>query len=149
MQVNTKENVDLFKALKGGGPNFGMPQIYLIEKSDTNSLAPGIVTRFDIRTFPGSELWYQFVVYNASDKEAVLAASVAVEEAMRKDNRIGFFLTDTPATFTAGMIFRGGLPSPDAFKAFDSITPLVVAVPPTNGTFESCAITASLPNGPM
>jgi len=109
----------------------------------------GIVTRFDMKTFPGSELWFQFVVYSTSDKVAVMAATVKVQEAMLLDDRIGFFLTDSPGTLTAGMIYRGEKSSPTAFEAFDSITPLMVAVPPTSGTFKSCAVIASLPNGQM
>ena len=78
-----------------------------------------------------------------------MAATVETQEAMLVDDRIGFFLTDNVGTLTAGMIYRGGPSSPNVFKAFDHITPLTVAGPPTNGTFKSCAVVASSPNGRM
>jgi len=78
-----------------------------------------------------------------------MAAAVEVQKAMLLDDRIGFFLSDSPGTFVAGMIYRGSEVSPNAYKAFDNITPLLVALPPTNRTFQSCAIAASLGKGQM
>ncbi|KAK5054026.1 hypothetical protein LTR84_001988 [Exophiala bonariae] len=54
VEANAEENADLWKALKGGGFNFG------------------IVTRFDIRTMPTVELAYaqQIVSLNRSDRVA-------------------------------------------------------------------------------
>ncbi|KAL2278266.1 hypothetical protein FJTKL_14539 [Diaporthe vaccinii] len=49
VQANAAENPDLWKALKGGGNNFG------------------IVTRFDLRTYPQQPCWGGVVFYPASD----------------------------------------------------------------------------------
>jgi hypothetical protein len=63
-----------------------------------------------------------------------------------EDNRIGFFLTDNGGMFIAGMVYLGWSDSqPTAFDAFDDITPLAVAVPPTNGTMLSVAQAANVP----
>ena len=45
VNANTRSNPQLFKALKGGGNNFG------------------IVTRFDFKTFVQSQLWAGFIFY--------------------------------------------------------------------------------------
>ncbi|KAF7539900.1 hypothetical protein G7054_g1750 [Neopestalotiopsis clavispora] len=49
VQANAHENADLWKALKGGGNNFG------------------VVTRFDLRTYPQKPFWSGIVFYLASD----------------------------------------------------------------------------------
>lgn len=49
VQANATENSDLWRALKGGGNNFG------------------IVTRFDLRTYPQQPFWGGVVFYPASD----------------------------------------------------------------------------------
>ncbi|KAF1959970.1 FAD-binding domain-containing protein [Byssothecium circinans] len=116
VQVNATSHPDLFKALKGGGPNFG------------------IVTRYDLYTSFDYRLWYTMRVYNASEKDRVMKAAVEVENAMEKDDKIGFFLSVAPGTLTAGMLYRGQADFPDAFRAFDGIPVMMEAIPPTNGT---------------
>lgn len=49
VQANAHENADLWKALKGGGNNFG------------------VVTRFDLRTYPQKPFWSGIVFYLASE----------------------------------------------------------------------------------
>jgi hypothetical protein len=105
------------------------------------------VTGITVKTFPGSDLWYQVVVYNVKDVNAVMNATGQIEEAMLQDNRIGFFLSDAPGSLTAGMVYRGGPPPASAFQAFDGITPLLVAIPPTNGDFHSGALALASPHG--
>ena len=101
-------------------------------------------------TFPGSQIWFQLVNYNVSDKVAVMAATVEVQEAMLEDNRIGLFVSDNQGSFTVGTLYRGSTNPPSStFQAFDDITPLSILIPPTNGTFESCAIDLNYPNGQM
>ncbi|KAH7395894.1 hypothetical protein BKA64DRAFT_72190 [Cadophora sp. MPI-SDFR-AT-0126] len=122
VNANEHENQDLFRALKGGGPNFG------------------IVTRFDLYTYPDYKVWYTFKMYSADDTERVLKAAVEVQRAMETDDRVGFFLTCTGNSFVAGMLYLGwtDLPVP-AFKAFNEIKPMMVIVPKTNGTAGSVA----------
>lgn len=56
LQVNEASNPDLFRALKGGSNNFG------------------IVTRFDLRTFPHGAMWGGQFVYPVSSLPALLRA---------------------------------------------------------------------------
>ncbi|KAI9711712.1 MAG: hypothetical protein M1820_001856 [Bogoriella megaspora] len=117
VQASATENPDLFRALKGGGPNFG------------------IVTRFDLYTHPDYRLWYNLRVYSASESDKVFEASIEVQKAMEYDDRIGFFLVVNPSLFVAGILYRGECTSaPKVFHAFDGIEPIQMAIPPTNGT---------------
>lgn len=104
------------------------------------------MTRYDLYTHPNYQVWYTFVIYSASESAAVLAATVQVQQAMAKDSRVGFFLSVNGGVFVAGMIYLGWVNStPAAFSAFNAITPLAVAVPPTNGTAYSVSVAASTP----
>ncbi|PVH84694.1 FAD-binding domain-containing protein, partial [Cadophora sp. DSE1049] len=125
--ANEHENQDLFRALKGGGPNFG------------------IVTRFDLYTYPDYKVWYTFKMYSADDTERVMKAVVEVQKAMETDDRIGLFLTCAGNFFVAGMLHLGWTDSPvPAFKALDEITPMMVTVPEMNGTAASVATAVSM-----
>ncbi|KAI0174967.1 hypothetical protein BJ166DRAFT_606907 [Pestalotiopsis sp. NC0098] len=57
--ANADENSDLFWALKGGGPNFG------------------IVTRYDLYTYPLSATWMQIGLYSLDQAEQALEAFAA------------------------------------------------------------------------
>ena len=76
-----------------------------------------------------------------------MKAAGKVEAAMLLDNRIGFFLSDAAGSLTAGMLYRGSAPPARVFQAFAQITASVVAIPPTIGTFESCAVALASPYG--
>lgn len=78
-----------------------------------------------------------------------MEATVQVQKAMLLDDRIGFFLSESSGALTAGMIYRGQIVAPSAFEAFDNTTPFVVAIPPWNGTFYSCAVALCMPGGQM
>lgn len=56
MNANLGSHSDLFKALKGGLKNFG------------------IVTRFDLKTFPQGKLWGGFVIYPSNTSTSQLQA---------------------------------------------------------------------------
>jgi hypothetical protein len=127
INANADENRDLFTVLKGGGPNFG------------------IVTRFDLYTKPDYQVWYTFKVYSIDDVDRVTKAAVDVESNMANDDKVGFFLSVTPTALTAGMLHRGWLSArPKAFAPFDGITPLMTAIPETNGTQLSIAKVAAM-----
>lgn len=67
VQANARENSDLWKALKGGGNNFG------------------VVTRFDLRTFPQKPFWGGVVFYLASDANYPGQVEALVKEVRRPD----------------------------------------------------------------
>ena len=85
-------------------------------------------------TYSDYYLWYTLRVYNASEKDRVMKATVAVEAAMEKDDKIGFFLSVATGTFTAGLLYRDKIDFPEVFREFDAIPMLMEAIPPTNGT---------------
>ncbi|KAL9067841.1 MAG: hypothetical protein Q9157_006682 [Trypethelium eluteriae] len=115
--ANAIENPQLFRALKGGGSNFG------------------VVTKFDLYTYPDYRVWYTFKVYNASDSERVIKASERVQKAMDEDDRIGFFLVTNSAFLVAGMLYMGWPEeTPGIFRVFEDIKPMMDAVPETKGT---------------
>lgn len=92
------------------------------------------MTRFDLYSDPEYRVWYKFVVYNASDADRVIKASVEVQKAMEEDDRIGFFLVVNAGFFVAGMLYRGQTTFPAIFHAFDGIEPMMTAVPETQGS---------------
>lgn len=98
------------------------------------------MTRFDLYTRPDYRVWYTVQVYNASDSEGVMKASMKVQEAMEEDDRIGFFLSINTSFFVAGLLYMGGCTtSPSVFSIFNDIVPMATAVPETNGTQLSAA----------
>ena len=106
----------------------------------------GIVTRFDLYTYQDYKVWYTFKVYNGIDSAKVLAAAVELQFAMEADENVGFFLSVNNGGLVAGFIYLGWQDAqPDVFKIFDDIEPVVIAVPPTNGTALSVADASSNP----
>ncbi|KAI0850546.1 FAD-binding domain-containing protein [Daldinia vernicosa] len=125
-------NPDLFWALKGGGPNFG------------------IVTRFDLYTVPVRGIWYQASIYSVDQADALLEAYAKWQQ--------NEGATDLKATVGLGIgldsISLGLVYSeptgdqPSVFAPFRDIEPLMVAVPPTNGSISALtAIMASTGTG--
>ncbi|KAF8861918.1 FAD-binding domain-containing protein [Acephala macrosclerotiorum] len=127
VQASSKENTDLFKVLKGGQLNFG------------------IVTRFDLQTFSDYHVWYTFKVYSVADIKHVMDATVKVQQAMEKNNRIGLFLSINPGFLVAGMLYKGQVSgTPSAFNVFDEITPMTVPLPETQGTQFSVVMASTM-----
>ncbi|KAF2029414.1 hypothetical protein EK21DRAFT_89824 [Setomelanomma holmii] len=125
--ANQDDHADLFKALKGGGPNFG------------------IVTRFDLYTKSDYKLRYTTRVYSTDDAHAVMAAAVKVQENITKDDNTGFFLSTTPTILVTGMLYKEWVDArPNAFAPFDDITPVSVPIPETNGTQYSSAVAQTM-----
>nr|XP_001398768.2 hypothetical protein ANI_1_1246164 [Aspergillus niger CBS 513.88] len=71
VNANRNENSDLYRALKGGGSNFG------------------IVTRFDLETHPLIKVQYTINLYNPEDYVAINQATFEVQQTMEEDPRIG------------------------------------------------------------
>ncbi|KAJ5266933.1 hypothetical protein N7478_009741 [Penicillium angulare] len=122
---NSKENSDLYRALKGGGSNFG------------------IVTRFDLETHPLINIQYTINLYKAESYIEIIKATIAVQEAMEADPKIGLF-TNFNNGFVAVGLFYADTPveRPSAFKPFDKLDQeslMMAAVPTTNGTILSLA----------
>ncbi|KAI1073527.1 6-hydroxy-D-nicotine oxidase [Whalleya microplaca] len=119
VNANADTNPDLYRALKGGGTNFG------------------IVIRFDIQTYPLIETQYTVNIYDPSDYMNILRATVEVQDAMNEDPKIGMFVVFNTDSVVVGL-FYAAPEKPKAFDAFFNLTSLVhSAVPTTNGTLKS------------
>ncbi|GAB1318345.1 hypothetical protein MFIFM68171_08555 [Madurella fahalii] len=70
VNANAKENSDLYRAIKGGSSNFG------------------IVTRFDLQTYPLIRAQYTINLYNPKDYVGIIDATIKVQEAMEEDSKI-------------------------------------------------------------
>ncbi|KAI0454666.1 FAD-binding domain-containing protein [Xylaria acuta] len=118
VNANGAENPDLYKALKGGGANFG------------------IVTRFDLETYPRIDAQYTVNAYDGSDYVNILRSTARLQEAMENDNKIGFFLNVVSGVMVAGLLYAEHRSAqPKAFEDFFKLQSLIApVVPTTNGT---------------
>ena len=137
ISANADENPDLFRALKGGGPNFGK-LVFPLRFPLLNEVS-GIVTRFDIETHPLHHVQYSLNLYDPSDYINILNATVQVQEAMDSDPKIGFFLNVNPTVIIAGILYAGWpVSQPKAFDAFARLKSFWGPfIPTTNGTVAS------------
>ncbi|PWY88590.1 6-hydroxy-D-nicotine oxidase [Aspergillus sclerotioniger CBS 115572] len=123
INANANENSDLYRALKGGGSNFG------------------IVTRFDLAIHPLINVQYTISLYNPEDHLAINQATAAVQQAMEEDPKIGLFTNFNNGFVAVGLLY-GDHPTkpPKAFEPFRNLKSLVTTVlPSTNGTLLSLA----------
>lgn len=117
MEASKSANSDLFWALKGGGPNFG------------------IVTRFTLYTVPTYDVWFQLALYSPSKAPDILDAYAKWQREGALDLKSHMLLIIGLDTITLGFVYGAPQPTvPKAFKAFEKIEPLQVVVPSTNGT---------------
>ncbi|KAI2473545.1 6-hydroxy-D-nicotine oxidase [Annulohypoxylon bovei var. microspora] len=141
VNANKNENSDLYRALKGGGPNFGM----LLSNCHENWVKfidgiskPGIVTRFDIQTYE-IKAQYTLNIYDRADYANILRATIEVQEAMETDPKYGMFVTFNPTMCFVGLFYADWIEeTPRAFQSFFNLKSLVSSVvPTTNGTMKS------------
>ncbi|KAI1413659.1 6-hydroxy-D-nicotine oxidase [Hypoxylon sp. FL1857] len=120
VNANTAENADLYRALKGGGANFG------------------IVTRFDIQTHE-NKAQFTLNIYDPVDYANILRATVDVQEAMEKDPKLDMFVNFNRTMVVVGLFYAGWASEPPkAFQPFYDLKSLVSsAVTTTNGTMKA------------
>ncbi|KAI1757665.1 FAD-binding domain-containing protein [Xylaria castorea] len=118
------QNPELFRVLKGGGSNFG------------------IVTRFDIQTYPLIRTQFVVNLYNSSDYLNIFQATMKVQKSMELDPKIDFYVTVTPTVVVVGMFYANWVSQPPtAFDPFYQLESLVgTMLPLTNGTVTSLAV---------
>ncbi|KAI1492419.1 hypothetical protein F5X96DRAFT_691612 [Biscogniauxia mediterranea] len=129
VNANASTHEDLYRALKGGGSNFG------------------VVTRFDLETYPLIQTQYTINLYNPSDYVNILKATVETQEALDVDPKAGLFTNFTTNYAAVGLLYAD-VPAekPRAFSPFSSLTSLIkTATPTTNGTILSLAKAMAYP----
>ncbi|OTB15927.1 hypothetical protein K445DRAFT_317556 [Daldinia sp. EC12] len=116
--ANSSVNPDLFWALKGGGPNFG------------------IVTRFDLYTVPVRGIWYQASIYSVDQADAILEAYAKWQQNEgATDLKATVGLGISLDAISLGLVYsEPTTDQPSAFAPFRDLEQLMVAVPPTNGS---------------
>jgi hypothetical protein len=99
------------------------------------------VTRFDLETHPLINVQYTINLYNPEDYVEIIKATIAVQEAMENDPKIGLFTNFNQGFVAVGLLY-GDTPAerPQAFEPFYNLTSLMSTVlPTTNGTLLSLA----------
>ncbi|OJK04879.1 hypothetical protein ASPACDRAFT_1851840 [Aspergillus aculeatus ATCC 16872] len=128
VNAHAHENPDLYRALKGGGTNFG------------------IVTRFDLETHPLRPIQYTIDLYSPDDYMDINKATAAVQMAMEEDPKIGLFTNFNDGVVAVGMFYADHHPaasspsaSASAFTPFHDLHPRKTgtALPTTTGTLLS------------
>ncbi|KAI1503888.1 hypothetical protein F5X99DRAFT_373754 [Biscogniauxia marginata] len=110
------ENSNLFRALQGGGNNFG------------------IVTRFEMYTAMPRSIGYRNVQYDSSDPRAILDALVVVQRNIKEDPEAGIQVTCVPDGFTVTFVYGEHTSDPAVSALFSRFVPIAESTPPTNGT---------------
>ena len=127
VNANSTSNTDLYRALRGGGNNFG------------------IVTRFDMRTSEVHDIWYSIVAYEPKDYEKVMLALAEVQANMEKDPKANVYMLASKSKIIVAFFYAEPADSPDAFAPLLSLNTMAVSVPPTNGTVYKLAVGMSTP----
>ncbi|KAH9890763.1 FAD-binding domain-containing protein [Xylariomycetidae sp. FL2044] len=120
VHVHDRSHPDLWQVLKGGGSNFG------------------IVTRFDIQTYPQIKTQYTVNIYDSSDYVNIMQAIAELHGAMEDDPKIGTFAYVNPTFVVVGLFYAEWTDErPQAFERFFSMKSLMTtAVPTTNGSMK-------------
>ncbi|KAI9761159.1 MAG: hypothetical protein M4579_001206 [Chaenotheca gracillima] len=93
--VNQKSNPDLYFALRGGGNNFG------------------IVTRFDLETYPQGQMWGGIRVYSFDTQEAITSGFEAFNKAANPDMALITSFAYAEGSYTASIIWDYSKPEAD------------------------------------
>ncbi|GKZ45812.1 hypothetical protein AbraIFM66951_008506 [Aspergillus brasiliensis] len=114
--ANATHNSDLFWALKGGGPNFG------------------IVTQFDLETIALPEIWYEASMYSL-DKVPDLFDAFATWQQNSSDARSAAALVVNLDYAVVSLMYTEPVATrPAIFEPFNAISAEEVVVPTSNGT---------------
>lgn len=131
VNANATNNADLFRALRGGGNNFG------------------IVTRFDMRVSAIHNIWYTSFTLNASNYEQFMPALAQVQANMETDLKANVYFGASPGAASVALMYAepAGV-KPDVFAPLLNLPPLQVRIPPTNGSLYSLVQAMSSPDQP-
>ena len=111
VNANTFQRPDLFRALKGGSNNFG------------------IVTRFDLMTYPQGKLWGGFIAYPSSTVPQQLSAFEGFMQLSKSDPHaeiicaIGYVGAYKSVVVSIGLHYTKPVVNPPIFQPFTAIQP--------------------------
>ncbi|GLB13082.1 hypothetical protein AtubIFM61612_000481 [Aspergillus tubingensis] len=126
VNANAQENPDLFWALKGGGPNFG------------------IVTKMDLVTVP-TESWAEARVYPPTAYPELAKGLMKYHEAIEVDNKASLVWHATSQAILLVFFYCAPVEKPAAFQSFYDIAFLMNFVPPgTRSIYELVQAVASV-----
>ena len=119
VNASANNHEDLFWALKGGGPNFG------------------VVTRYDVYTTEIPAIWIQASVYQINQSDMVLDAFYEWQtRGGARDLKSTVSLYLSIDTIAVTLVYtEPSFRTPAAFAPFENLHPLQVALPATNSTF--------------
>ncbi|KAG6365906.1 hypothetical protein INS49_000082 [Diaporthe citri] len=110
------EYADLYKGLRGGAANFG------------------IVTAFELYTYPSGPLNYEVRQYGFNQSRQALQALASYQLDGQKDPLSRVDLTISSTACTALLLYLKPVSHAPAFRAFGSIPSYKQLMPPTNGS---------------
>lgn len=114
VNANAITNSDLFWALKGGGPNYG------------------IVTKVELYTVPIPQMWYKAVVYLPSQAHDVLDALVEWQTNGASDEKAGMLISAALDGILVLLTYSSPVQNPAAFTTFlADVVPALEAIPST------------------
>ncbi|GKZ26172.1 hypothetical protein AbraIFM66951_010044 [Aspergillus brasiliensis] len=111
INANAYENPDLFWALKGGGPNFG------------------IVTKVEMNTIP-NQIWTEVRIYPLTAAGQLRAALMQYQDAIETDNKASLIWNATNDIILIVYFYCAPVENPPVFRAFYEIPYLTSFVPP-------------------
>jgi len=120
--------------------------------TSTSNGSQGIVTKFDLHTVPAHGIWHTVSVYSSNDAHVCIEAFAEWQRKCSSDLKSTIGMIIGLESVTIVLLYSSTTVPSDVFSPFDSLpAPLVVAVPPTNGTVNSLTqISASTsPSDPM
>ena len=103
----------------------------------------GIVTRFDIKTYPLIKAQYTINLYRPDDYVAINNATIQTQELMESDPKIGLFTNFNQNFVAVGLLYAGEHKAgTDVFASFNSLDSLMSTANSTSdGTLQSLAET--------
>ncbi|KAL2193384.1 FAD linked oxidase-like protein [Corynascus similis CBS 632.67] len=117
VKASSCKHPDLFWALKGGGPNFG------------------IVTSFELYTVPVHEVWVEGLAFSPTQVPDVFEAYAAFQKSTSPDLKATVSVVVSLDVVLVALLYSAPSQSrPRAFAPFENLTPLAVVLPPTNTT---------------
>ena len=111
VNANALQRSDLFKALKGGSNNFG------------------IVTRFDLKSYPQGQLWGGFIAYPSTTIPQQLSAFQCFMQSAKSDPyaeiicAIGYVGAFKSVVVSVGLHYTKAVVNPPIFHPFTAIQP--------------------------